>query len=129
MMRNLPPKATAGLARQSVSCFRRLPRPPARTTATVLRVAWVVARESLALGAEGVRALSSVLAMRASFTILICCRTKMALAQLQVRQRMSELAAGRFLQPRDFEYGLCGERGNDIIFQPRRVPCITRVTP
>jgi hypothetical protein len=39
MMRNLPPKATAGLARQSVSCLRRVPRPPASTSATVLRAA------------------------------------------------------------------------------------------
>ena len=30
MMRNLPPNGTAGLARQSVSCISRLPRPPAR---------------------------------------------------------------------------------------------------
>jgi hypothetical protein len=33
MMRYLPPKGTAGLQRQSVSSFRRLPRPPASTTA------------------------------------------------------------------------------------------------
>ena len=33
MIRNLPPKNTAGLARRSVSCFSRLPRPPARTSA------------------------------------------------------------------------------------------------
>ena len=31
MIRVLPPKNTAGLARLSVSCFRRAPRPPART--------------------------------------------------------------------------------------------------
>jgi hypothetical protein len=31
MMRVLPPKCTAGLARRSVSSFSRLPRPPART--------------------------------------------------------------------------------------------------
>ena len=28
MMRNLPPKYTAGLARRSVSCLSREPRPP-----------------------------------------------------------------------------------------------------
>ena len=31
MMRDLPPKYTAGLARMSVSSISRLPRPPART--------------------------------------------------------------------------------------------------
>jgi hypothetical protein len=31
MMRDLPPKYTAGLARISVSSCRRLPRPPAST--------------------------------------------------------------------------------------------------
>ena len=31
MIRVLPPKNTAGLARLSVRCFRREPRPPART--------------------------------------------------------------------------------------------------
>ena len=35
MMRNLPPNGTAGLQRQSVSCFSRVPRPPASTSATV----------------------------------------------------------------------------------------------
>ena len=40
MMRNLPPKYTAGLARLSVSCFRREPRPPASTSATVRRTSW-----------------------------------------------------------------------------------------
>ena len=30
-MRDLPPKETAGLARQAVSSIRRLPRPPAKT--------------------------------------------------------------------------------------------------
>src|SRR5688572_23452174 len=39
-MRNLPPKYTAGLARLSVSCFRREPRPPASTSATALRTSW-----------------------------------------------------------------------------------------
>ena len=38
MMRNLPPKGTAGLARQSVSGPRREPRPPASTSASVSRV-------------------------------------------------------------------------------------------
>jgi hypothetical protein len=38
MMRNLPPNGTAGLERQSVSCIRRLPRPPASTIPKVLRV-------------------------------------------------------------------------------------------
>jgi hypothetical protein len=38
MIRNLPPKNTAGLARRSVSCFSRLPRPPASTSAIVRRV-------------------------------------------------------------------------------------------
>ncbi|MNT16422.1 hypothetical protein D3C72_1515240 [compost metagenome] len=37
MMRNLPPKYTAGLARRSVSCLRREPRPPASTSAMVRR--------------------------------------------------------------------------------------------
>src|SRR5574344_474054 len=38
MMRYLPPKGTAGLARHWVSARRRLPSPPARTSASVLRV-------------------------------------------------------------------------------------------
>src|SRR5574340_190555 len=38
MIRNLPPKYTAGLARMSVRSFSRLPRPPASTSATVRRV-------------------------------------------------------------------------------------------
>ena len=38
MMRNLPPKGTAGLERQAVSCLSREPRPPARMSASVLRV-------------------------------------------------------------------------------------------
>ncbi len=38
MMRNFPPKGTAGLARHSVSCFSREPRPPARIRARVSRV-------------------------------------------------------------------------------------------
>ena len=38
MMRYLPPNGVAGLARLSVSCMSRWPRPPAITTATVLRV-------------------------------------------------------------------------------------------
>src|SRR5262249_55661826 len=33
-MRNLPPKYTAGFARRSVRYLRRLPRPPASTSAT-----------------------------------------------------------------------------------------------
>src|SRR5215469_905487 len=33
MIRNFPPKNTAGLARRSVSCFSLLPRPPASTRA------------------------------------------------------------------------------------------------
>ena len=37
MMRNLPPKYTAGLARRSVSCLSREPRPPASTSAMVRR--------------------------------------------------------------------------------------------
>src|SRR5262245_15032336 len=37
MMRDLPPKNTAGLARRSVSSMRRLPRPPARTKAMAER--------------------------------------------------------------------------------------------
>jgi hypothetical protein len=41
MMRNLPAKGTAGLERQSVSCFRRLPRPPASTSAKDSRVSWL----------------------------------------------------------------------------------------
>ena len=41
IMRNLPPKGTAGLARQSVSCRRRLPRPPASMNAIELRVIWL----------------------------------------------------------------------------------------
>jgi hypothetical protein len=49
MMRNLPPKNTAGLARRSVSCFSRLPRPPARTSAIVRRASrcWTRADESM----------------------------------------------------------------------------------
>jgi hypothetical protein len=37
MMRYLPPKGTAGLARSCVSGYRRLPLPPARTNATTGR--------------------------------------------------------------------------------------------
>ncbi|OIQ63027.1 hypothetical protein GALL_554380 [mine drainage metagenome] len=37
MMRNLPPKYTAGLARVSVNCLSLAPRPPASTSATVWR--------------------------------------------------------------------------------------------
>src|SRR5438309_240255 len=37
MMRNLPPKYTAGLARRSVSSCSRDPRPPASTSPTVRR--------------------------------------------------------------------------------------------
>src|SRR4051794_16964 len=37
MMRDLPPKKTAGLARRSVSSISRLPRPPARTKAMAVR--------------------------------------------------------------------------------------------
>src|SRR6516225_747485 len=33
VIRELPRKKTGGLARRSVSCLRRLPRPPARTSA------------------------------------------------------------------------------------------------
>src|SRR5207244_548450 len=49
IMRNLPPKKTAGLARRSVSCFSRLPRPPANTSA-IVRLAnrsWTRADESM----------------------------------------------------------------------------------
>ena len=46
MMRNLPPKGTAGFARHSVSCSSRLPRPPARTSAMVLRVMSLTSRLS-----------------------------------------------------------------------------------
>jgi len=38
MIRNLPPKYTAGLARHWVSSYRRVPRPPASTSAMVSRV-------------------------------------------------------------------------------------------
>src|SRR5512139_3343912 len=38
MIRNLPPKGIAGFARQLVSSWRRLPRPPARIRASVLFV-------------------------------------------------------------------------------------------
>ena len=38
MIRNLPPKGTAGLVRQSVSTPKRSPRPPAKTRASVLFV-------------------------------------------------------------------------------------------
>src|SRR6266436_373766 len=54
MMRNLPPKKTAGLARRSVSCFSRLPRPPARTSASV-RLAnrsWTRAEESMGVTSD-----------------------------------------------------------------------------
>ena len=37
-MRNLPPKGTAGFARQSVRFSRREPLPPANTSAIVSRV-------------------------------------------------------------------------------------------
>src|SRR5205814_10264640 len=49
MMRNLPPKKTAGLARRSVSCFSRLPRPPASTSASVRRanLSWTRAEDSM----------------------------------------------------------------------------------
>jgi hypothetical protein len=38
MIRYFPPKGVAGFARLSVNCMSRCPRPPAITTATVLRV-------------------------------------------------------------------------------------------
>ena len=49
MIRNLPPKNTAGLARRSVNCFSRLPRPPARTSAIDRRVnlCWMRALDSI----------------------------------------------------------------------------------
>src|ERR1700690_1349244 len=43
-MRNLPPNGMAGLARQSVSCFKREPRPPARMRASVSRVSRLTSR-------------------------------------------------------------------------------------
>ncbi|CDQ08821.1 conserved protein of unknown function [Acidithiobacillus ferrivorans] len=48
MMRNLPPKGTAGLARQSVNGPRRLPRPPASTRARVFLVRLLTKRGELA---------------------------------------------------------------------------------
>src|SRR3982751_4201975 len=51
MMRNLPPKGTAGFARHSVSGPRRAPRPPARTMDTVCRASCAIAdRSGIALG-------------------------------------------------------------------------------
>mmetsp|Transcript_44682 Transcript_44682/g.105121 ORF Transcript_44682/g.105121 Transcript_44682/m.105121 type:complete len:292 (+) Transcript_44682:1454-2329(+) len=44
MMRNLPPKCTAGLARRSVSCISREPRPPASTSAKVRRPSCMASR-------------------------------------------------------------------------------------
>ena len=46
MIRNLPPNGTAGLARQSVSSYRRLPCPPARINANVSRVSREIRRSS-----------------------------------------------------------------------------------
>jgi hypothetical protein len=40
MILSLPAKGTAGLARRSVSCFRREPRPPASTMARVCCDRW-----------------------------------------------------------------------------------------
>src|SRR5215471_9211732 len=49
MIRNLPPKNTAGLARRSVSCLRRLPRPPASTSAIdrCASLCWMRALDSI----------------------------------------------------------------------------------
>ncbi|MNN67860.1 hypothetical protein D3C81_1835200 [compost metagenome] len=53
MMRNLPAKGTAGLVRNSVSWWRRLPRPPARIMAKVLRVSWLMKRVPVWLLSRG----------------------------------------------------------------------------
>ena len=45
IIRNLPPKYTAGLARVSVNCFKREPRPPERISATVFLVNALTKRE------------------------------------------------------------------------------------
>ena len=49
MMRNLPPKNTAGLARRSVNCLSRLPRPPASTSAIdrCASLCWMRALDSI----------------------------------------------------------------------------------
>src|SRR5205809_6450416 len=54
MMRNLPPKNTAGLARRSVSCLSRLPRPPASTSASVRRAnrSWTRAEDSMGYASD-----------------------------------------------------------------------------
>ena len=46
MMRNLPPKNTAGLARRSVNCCKRLPRPPASTSAMARRASLSLERSA-----------------------------------------------------------------------------------
>ena len=46
MMRNFPPNGTAGFARHSVSAPRRVPRPPARTMATVWRASCAMVERS-----------------------------------------------------------------------------------
>src|SRR5690348_839129 len=49
IMRNLPPKNTAGLARRSVNCLSRLPRPPASTKAIdrCASLCWMRALDSI----------------------------------------------------------------------------------
>src|SRR5215471_11256706 len=49
IIRNLPPKNTAGLARRSVNCLSRLPRPPASTRAMDLcaSLCWVRAVDNI----------------------------------------------------------------------------------
>jgi len=56
-MRIVPAKGTAGLARWSVSCCKRVPRPPASTStkvwlARVPRLLWLMVEASLAPGAR-----------------------------------------------------------------------------
>src|SRR5437867_1133876 len=60
MMRNLPPKGTAGLARQSVRFLSRLPRPPARINAYAFFVMTLTKRISASLGGTDSGDLDSV---------------------------------------------------------------------
>src|SRR5262252_1809793 len=66
MMRYLPPKGTAGLARSRVSGKRRVPLPPARTMPRTRRRAGVVGKSDLGSGIEftGKRVLPEQLSRR-----------------------------------------------------------------
>jgi len=51
-MRNLPPKATAGLTQLLINCISRVPRPPAMTNASVPRAKRLTKRVSRLISAR-----------------------------------------------------------------------------